>query len=237
MLNPRNLVGSFVSVQKSNGATNNNTSFLSHPEDLTMSTAQMTALDDSGITFDSSSLSSQREQHSNARLVSPENYNYTGRVRSSESERRAARQIFVSRYRKFQHGSSSNQNQGSGHSHTIEQCGTMNTLGTIYSSEFDSAWKHSPTLNSHVDEYELTMQAIGADDVGSPEHYDRSFPQYSDRGYSFPRVVSTGDRSLSSANLQGLPLHTHVRSLSSKREDLLLIEEDCPEDEIGLGEI
>ena len=225
---PQNLVGAF--------AKNKNASFLSH---MTASTAP---LNDSATTFDS-----VFSNGSGARIVSPENRQHRSESEysCSENERRAARNIFVSRYRKFQHASPPKNNVNTyndGYAQGIEQCGTMNTLGTIYSSEFDSAWKGrgSPSSNEiEEDEFELMMKPIGTSSNSSYSNNDH--PDRYNTPRSFPRVVSSGDRSLNSLELRRLPLHVHERSISSRGEnDLLLIEEDvCLDDEpvADFGEI
>jgi len=131
------LVGSYINVpmamdKQQVDHSNSNASFLSHPEDLTMSTANSSF--NTGITSNQS------------RIVTPEETDQR-RIAISADDRRAARAEFVNRYRRFQYTerhmdrSQGNSDQVEAYNHQhIEPCETMNTLGTVYSSEFASAW-------------------------------------------------------------------------------------------------
>jgi len=217
---PHSLVGSYVSVhQEQQEEHNSNINFLSRPEEV---------LDDSGITFQSHSnhnSNQEEEEEEDMHVVTPEHDHRGGGGEGvndgfafSEGQRMVARQMFVSRYRRFQY----QENSG------IEPCNTMNTMntfGTIYSSEFDSAWKHEGDYdpyrqqNYHPESLNNTIAMGGAG----------GFPQS-----PLPRVVSHGSqRSRSKSSLA---------STRCKNDDLLLIVEDddeasYPDDERQFGEI
>ena len=206
------------SVESRSSARKHNISFLSNPEDLSQSSF---TLDETHTVEDT--------QYA----ATPSNGTPT-----TEEERRNARKMFVQRYRKFQHSyASTPQNvanvenhDGNGHSPRgdprIEQCNTMNTINTIYSSEFDSAWKSTEQL--HLDRSLYRQTELHS--LETQRHQEMMTTRLKPiRSVSLNTDSVTADTSRSSSYYR----HDHSGS-----DDLLLVDDSSStDDDVEYGEI
>mmetsp|Transcript_3096 Transcript_3096/g.4503 ORF Transcript_3096/g.4503 Transcript_3096/m.4503 type:complete len:292 (-) Transcript_3096:151-1026(-) len=197
-------------------ARKHNISFLSNPEDLSQNS----------FTLDESHAVDEPRY-----VVTP-----PGGIQTTEEERRNARKIFVQRYRKFQHSYASTPQNTNLEQHDtrrgderIEQCNTMNTMNTIYSSEFDSAWKSTEQL--HLDRSSMYRQTE-LHSLEAQRHQEMMMTTRLKpvRSASLNTDSVTADTSKSSSDFR----HDHSGS-----DDLLLLVDDSSstDDDMEYGEI